>query len=124
MACHRQNAGPTSISQSYPEPLNMIHVLATIRVAPGKRAEFLAEFHKLIPLVRAETGCIEYASAIDVQTTLPAQLPLRDDVVMVVEKWDDLDALAAHLMAPHMLEYRARVKSLVLGTELQVLEPA
>ena len=102
----------------------MIHVLATIRVAPGKRDEFLKEFHQLIPLVREETGCIEYGSAIDVQTTLPAQLPLRDDVVMVVEKWDDLDALAAHLMAPHMLEYRARVKALVLGTELQVLEPA
>jgi quinol monooxygenase YgiN len=102
----------------------MIHVLATVRVVPGKRSEFLAEFRKLIPLVREESGCIEYGSAIDVQTTLPAQPPLRDDVVMVVEKWADLDALAAHLMAPHMLEYRARVKALVVGTELQVLEPA
>ncbi|MBL9122963.1 MAG: antibiotic biosynthesis monooxygenase [Planctomycetaceae bacterium] len=102
----------------------MIHVLATIRVAAGKRDEFLTEFRKLVPLVRAEQGCIEYGAAIDVPTTLPAQLPLRDDVVMVVEKWDDLDALAAHLIAPHMLDYRARVKTLVLGTELQVLEPA
>jgi len=27
-------------------------------------------------------------------------------------------------MAPHMLTYRAKVKGLVLGTTLQVLEPA
>lgn len=102
----------------------MIHVLATIRIAPGKREEFLQEFAALTPAVHAEEGCIEYGAAIDVQTLLPAQLAPREDVVMVIEKWENIDALAAHLIAPHMLTYRAKVKSLVLGTELQVLEPA
>ena len=34
------------------------------------------------------------------------------------------DALRAHLGAPHMAEYRARVKDLVVGVRLQVLQPA
>lgn len=102
----------------------MLHVLATIEVAEGKRTAFLAEFHKLVPLVRAEDGCIEYGAAVDVPTAIPVQTPVRDDVVMVVEKWATLDALNAHLAAPHMAEYRQRVAGLVLKVALQILQPA
>jgi quinol monooxygenase YgiN len=49
---------------------------------------------------------------------------VRPDVVVVVEKWASLDHLKAHLTAPHMGEYRIRVKELVTGVSLQVLEPA
>lgn len=102
----------------------MIHVLATIELAQGRRAEFLKEFGALVPLVRDEDGCLEYGAALDVPTLLPAQPPVRDNVVVVIEKWRDLAALEAHLMAPHMLAYRVRVKEMVLGTALQILEPA
>jgi quinol monooxygenase YgiN len=102
----------------------MLHVLATIEVAEGKRTAFLAEFHKLVPLVRAEEGCIEYGAAVDVPTAIPVQSPVRDDVVMVVEKWTTLDALIAHLAAPHMAEYRQRVAGLVRKVSLQILQPA
>ena len=102
----------------------MLHVLATIEVAEGKRTAFLAEFHKLVPLVRAEDGCVEYGAAIDVPTAIPVQTPVRDDVVMVVEKWTTLDALNAHLAAPHMAEYRQRVAGLVQKVALQILQPA
>lgn len=102
----------------------MIHVLATITVQPGKRDEFLAEFRKLVPQVHAEKGCIEYGAAVDVATTLPSQQPLRDHVVLVIEKWEDTQALADHLMAPHMNDYRARVRDIVESIELQILEPA
>lgn len=102
----------------------MIHVIATIELAPGGRAEFLKHFHALVPLVKAEAGCIEYGPAVDVASDIPLQGPLREDVVTVVEQWQDLDALKAHLVAPHMLEYRNQVKTLVRGTHLQVLAPA
>ncbi|MFN0051753.1 MAG: putative quinol monooxygenase [Planctomycetales bacterium] len=102
----------------------MIHVIATIELQPGQRAPFLKEFHQLVPLVRAEAGCLEYGPTVDVSTDLSAQIPLRPDAVTVVEKWSDLAALKAHLVAPHMLEYRPRVKHLVKATTLQVLEPA
>jgi len=38
----------------------MIHVIATIELAEGKRQAFLAEFRKLVPLVKAEAGCLAY----------------------------------------------------------------
>ena len=102
----------------------MIHVIATIKVAPGKRAAFLAEFRRIVPLVRAEAGCLEYGPAIDVASGISVQDPVREDVVIAVEKWESLEALRAHLSAAHMLEYRGRVRDFVTGVQLQVLQPA
>ncbi len=102
----------------------MIIVLARIEVAPGKRTAFLEEFHRLMPSVHAEAGCIEYAPAVDAVTSLTKQTKLGDDVVMIVEKWESLTHLEAHLVAPHMTPYRERVKDIVRGTELTVLNPA
>ncbi len=102
----------------------MIHVIATIEVKAGRRDAFLAEFHKLVPLVRAEAGCLDYGPTVDVASGVAAQAPLRDHVVTIVEKWESLDALRTHLAAPHMAAYRDRVKDLVGGVTLQVLEPA
>ncbi|MFN5297741.1 MAG: putative quinol monooxygenase [Planctomycetaceae bacterium] len=102
----------------------MIHVLATITLQPGTRAAFLEEFHRLMPAVHAEEGCLEYGPAIDIAAGLPSPNPVRDDVAVIVEKWSSLDALRAHLVAPHMHEYRARVKDLVKSVDLQVLAPA
>lgn len=102
----------------------MIHVIATIELHPGTREKFLSEFHKLVPLVRAEDGCIEYGPAVDVASGMAAQPPLRDNVVTVVEKWADLPALHAHSKAPHMDDYRIRVKDYVKSVSLQVLAPA
>lgn len=102
----------------------MVHVIATVEVESGKRDAFLAEFAKLVPLVRAEEGCLEYGPAVDVPTAIPVQLAPRTDVVIVVEKWASVAALEAHLKAPHMTEYRQRVKGLVKQVSLQVLQPA
>ena len=85
---------------------------------------FLAEFEKIIPNVRDEAGCIEYAPWIDVETNIPAQPETRDDVVVIVEKWESLDDLENHLIAPHMLEYRKAVSGLVKNASLQILAPA
>ena len=42
----------------------MIHVLATVTLQAGRRAEFLDHFHRLMPLVHAEHGCLEYGPAV------------------------------------------------------------
>ncbi len=102
----------------------MIYVIATIEVKPGRRGAFLEEFHRLMPKVRAEEGCIEYGPAVDVDSGIPAQGAARENVVVILEKWENLDRLRAHLAAPHMAEYRERVKDLVANVSLQVLEPA
>lgn len=102
----------------------MIHVIATIDLVPGSREKFLAEFRKIIAAVRAEAGCIEYGPAVDADTGMPTQYRIGADRVTVVEKWESVDALKAHSVAPHMQAYRARVKDLVRAMELRVLAPA
>ena len=102
----------------------MISVIATIELVAGQREAFLNEFRKIVPKVRAEAGCVEYGPWIDVPSGIPAQESFRENSVIVIEKWADLAALKAHLVAPHMLDYRPRVKAMVAGVRLQVLEPA
>jgi quinol monooxygenase YgiN len=102
----------------------MIHVIATLELEPGTREAFLAEFHKIVPLVRGEPGCIEYRPCVDVQGAMPAQHHMGPDCVVIVEKWASLDALRAHDVASHMQAYRSRVKGMLRGREIRVLEPA
>lgn len=102
----------------------MIHVIATIEIVEGKRDEYLAAFRKLAPLVLAEEGCIEYGPTIDVATPIPIQEPLRENTVTVIEKWETIEALEAHLQAKHMQENREKVKDMLAGIKIQVLKPA
>lgn len=101
----------------------MIHVIAALSTAPGKRHELISAFKQLAPQVHAEHGCIEYGTAVDVATSIAAQGPLRDDVVTVVEKWESVEALEAHLAAPHMEEFRSSMSEVITGISLQILEP-
>lgn len=107
----------TKIEQS------MIHVLALIETTPDHREDFLKEFAQVAVPVREEDGCIEYGAAVDSVTDLPVQQSLGDNFVMIVEKWESLAHLKAHLVAPHMAEYRIRIKPFVQSVRLQVLEP-
>lgn len=102
----------------------MIHVIATVTLNEGKREAFLNAFHELMPKVHAEEGCIEYGPAVDVDSGISRQGDLRPGVAVILEKWESLDHLKAHLEAPHMGEYREKVKDLVVGVSLQILEPA
>ena len=102
----------------------MIIVIATAEVVDGGREAFLERFHVIVPLVLGEAGCIEYGPTIDTATDISAQAPMRPNVVTIVEKWESLAHLEAHLVAPHMVEYRPKVKDLVVRTTLMILEPA
>lgn len=102
----------------------MIYVIARIELVAGARDAFLQQFCALVPQVRREKGCIEYQPLVDVGTQIGSQPAPRDDVVVVAEKWETVEDLEDHLMAPHMVEYRRAVKSLVANTVLEVLQPA
>ncbi len=102
----------------------MICVIATIELEPGTRDAYLEEFHRLVPRVRAEEGCIDYGPYVDADSGLEPQIPLRENTVTVVEKWRDLEALRRHLQAPHMAEYHEAVEDHVKDVQLQVLQPA
>jgi quinol monooxygenase YgiN len=102
----------------------MIHVLASIEVVPGCRDEFIQVFQSNVPAVLAEAGCLGYEPTVDVDSGLPVQEAQRENVVTIVEKWESLDYLHAHLKAPHMLAYKEQVKDMVKNVSLQVLTPA
>jgi quinol monooxygenase YgiN len=104
--------------------ITMIRVIATIQLRAGCRSAFLKVFKALVPHVRQEPGCRDYEPMADLPTNFTAQVPVRGDVITIVEQWESLDALEAHLIAPHMLEYRKAVKGFVAGVTLQVLQPA
>ncbi|BCG48932.1 hypothetical protein GEOBRER4_n3828 [Citrifermentans bremense] len=101
----------------------MICVVASITVKEGKREEFLEIFNANVPKVRDEQGCVEYFPAVDVESGIGVQ-KLDQQVVTVMEKWQNLEALNRHLESAHMLEYRERVKDLVEGVSLKVLQQA
>lgn len=101
----------------------MISVIATITVKPGCREEFLRLFNANVPNVLAENGCVEYFPAVDVDSGIGIQSSDGESVV-VIEKWNSLDALHAHLAAPHMKQYKEDTKDMVTGLSLKVLQKA
>lgn len=102
----------------------MICVIATIETAAGRRDDLLTIFRGLVPQVRAEKGCIEYTPMIDTASGMAAQESIRGNVVTVVEKWESVAALEAHLKTPHMAEFRKQTEPLRLSLSLEILQPA
>ena len=101
----------------------MIQVIATIELKPGCRDDFLPLLNENVPKVKAEDGCLAYDPFVDVDSGLPFQGEIRQDVVALVEAWSSIDALHAHLKTPHMAEYRDKVKDMVTKVTIQVLKP-
>jgi len=101
----------------------MIQVIATIELKPGRRDDFLPILNENVPKVKAEDGCLAYDPFVDVNSGLPFQGDIRQDVVTLVEAWRSVEALLAHLKTPHMAAYRDAVKDLVTKVTIQVLKP-
>ncbi len=102
----------------------MIYVIATIELSEGGKDKYLAELKRVMPLVHKEKGCLEYGPTVDVPTGIPIQIPQRANVVTLIERWENVDALKLHLTQPHFLEYRERVKDVMKSASIQVLTPA
>ena len=101
----------------------MIHVIAVITAKPAMREEVLSAFRANVPNVQAEKGCIEYGAAVDSEPVLKFQTALGPDTFMVVEKYQDLDALKAHAGSPHMAAYSAKTKDMVASRTIHILSP-
>lgn len=101
----------------------MINVIATVKVKEGMAAEFIELFKSNVPNVLKEKGCIEYFPAVDLPTGLPPQ-EMNENVVTVLEKWESLDDLMAHLSAPHMAAQMEKEKDLVEGMAIKILQKA
>ena len=101
----------------------MINVIASVRVRTGRLPDFLEIFRDNMIKVRKERGCIEYFPAVDICAELPSQI-LDENVVTIIEKWENMEALRDHLGSAHMLAYREKVKDIVEGVYLKILREA
>ena len=101
----------------------MISIVASIHIKEGRLAEFLEIFKSNIPNVLEERGCMKYEPTIDVPTGIPVQ-EMNDNVVTIIEEWDSVEDLQAHLSAPHMLAYKEQVKEIVERVSIKVLGKA
>ena len=101
----------------------MIHVIATIELKPGCRDDYIKILNNNVPKVKAEDGCLAYEPTIDIESGLPIKSEIRDNVVTIVEAWETLEALHAHLKTDHMAAYREAVQDLVAGLTVRVLKP-
>lgn len=102
----------------------MIHVVAVITAKPGMRAPILEAFNANVPAVKAEQGCIEYGAAVDYGDGPKFQTKYGPDTMLVIEKWESMDALKAHAAAPHMAAYAAKTKDMIASRLIHILSPA
>ena len=101
----------------------MIHVIATIELKSNCRESYLEVLKDNVPNVKAEDGCLAYEPVLDIDSGLPAQGSVRENVVTIIEAWQSLEHLAAHLKTSHMLSYRDAVTDYVENVSVQVMSP-
>ena len=71
-------------------------ILAQITAVPGKEALVRAEVDKLIPITRAEEGCINYDLHVDNE---------NHGFFVFYENWTNRDLWQTHMNAPHLAAY-------------------
>lgn len=101
----------------------MLTVIAEIRTRPGQhhRQAVLDQFTKTIPAVLQEEGCHGYAPMVDHAAGVSFQTTAPDSIVMI-EKWESVAHLEAHLQTAHMKAHQEAVKGDVLETTIRILE--
>jgi quinol monooxygenase YgiN len=102
----------------------MIHVIAIITTKRGQRDVVLQAFRANVPAVRAEQGCIAYEATVDAVPGPKFQTEFGGDTFVVLEKWESVEALVAHSIAPHMVAYSAKVRDIIANRVIHVLSPA
>jgi quinol monooxygenase YgiN len=101
----------------------MIYGVVSVRVKPGKVQEYIALFKSIAGKVSQEKGCLQYVSTIDFEIGVPIQT-LDKNVVTIIEKWENLEALQKHLAAPYMEDFFKKEGALVESSVLKMLQEA
>lgn len=95
----------------------MVHVVARMEIKSGCMEEFLKIMSELVPVVRAEAGCIEYNPCQDIDADT------HDKFITIVEAWESEDHLKSHLATRHMAEFRKAVAALRVGNSVKAMIP-
>ncbi|SFT85326.1 Quinol monooxygenase YgiN [Kosakonia arachidis] len=101
----------------------MLTVIAEIRTRPGQhhRQAVLDQFAKIVPVVLQEEGCHGYEPLVDHAAGVSYQATAPDSITMV-ERWESVAHLEAHLQTAHMKAWSEAVKGDVLETHIRILQ--
>jgi quinol monooxygenase YgiN len=91
----------TTPSDDRPE---LLTVIAYMRAADGRADELREALLALIAPTAAERGYVNYD---------PHESVTEPGVFFFYENWDSADDLDAHLAAPHLVEFAARIPELL-----------
>ena len=106
------------------DPDSGVYVLCRFDLKPDADiGDYVAKTLTVVPTVRAEEGCRMYALLKDAETDWTAPMRFGERTMWMVEKWDSIDALKAHLAAPHMKAFGPTVQDLRTGSTFHVLQP-
>ena len=85
-------------------------------------AEYSAKTLGVVPAVRAEDGCRMYTLLRDATTDWDKPMRFGERTMWMLEKWDSVDALKAHLETPHMKAFGPTVRHMHTSSTFHVLE--
>lgn len=86
------------------------------------REAYIAKTCSIIDTVRAERGCCEYRLLGDAVTDWEKPQRFGDRTLWMLEKWESIDALKAHLDTPHMKAFGPSVRPMRVNGTFHVLE--
>lgn len=94
--------------------MGKLTIVANIYAQPGQIDLVLAELEKLVPITRAETGCIQYELYQDNDN--PAHF-------MFYESWQTRDLWQTHMNAPHLAVFVEATDGAVTEFTLNEMTP-
>lgn len=100
-----------------------VYVLCRFDLKPdADLADYTAKTLGVVPTVRAENGCRMYTLLKDAQTDWEKPQRFGERTMWMLEKWDSIEALKAHLETPHMKAFGPTVRGMRSGSTFHVLE--
>ena len=90
----------------------MINVFANVMIKKENIEQAPDCYRDFVPLVIAESGCLEYVPCKGINTDLTNQVQ-DDSRIFVAECWKSLKDFRKHLEMPHSVAFRARIKPLL-----------
>ncbi len=94
--------------------MEAITVTAVLKAKPGREHELRGELIKMIGPTRTEPGCLEYVLNESIEDSLTFSF---------YERWENADAVQAHLDSEHYREYRRATEELIESREAYRLRP-
>jgi quinol monooxygenase YgiN len=101
----------------------MLTIIAEIHAHPNDshKEKIIQAFKKITPTVLQEQGCHGYQLLVD--ANVEASYQTKDsDLIIMLEKWETIEHLNAHLQTEHMQTYQVEVKDHVADIKIRILD--